>query len=85
MVAAVSVLGGVTNANALDELRLMARHLHAWTITEPLAIGEVRSALTPLGQLADPDPCRRLRELARSPVESARKLRPGVAAWPRRR
>lgn len=80
MVAAVSVLGGVTNANALNELRLIARHLHAWTIPEQLAIGMVRSAFTPLGELADPDLCRRPRELARSLVESARKLRPGVAA-----
>ncbi len=80
MVAALSVLGGVANANALNELRLVARHLHAWTIPEQVAIGKVRSAFTPEGELVDPELRRRLGELARSLVESARRLRPGAAA-----
>ena len=72
---AISVLGGQVNSNALNDLRVILRWVHAWVIPEQIAIGEAWKAFTPDGKLLDEKLSKRFDEFARSLVENTRKLR----------
>ena len=50
---AISVLGGQPNSNALNELRLIMRWVHAWVIPEQIAIGQAWQAFAEDGTLKD--------------------------------
>lgn len=71
----ISVLGGQTNNNALNDLRTMMRWVHAWTIPEQVAIGQAWQAFNEAGELVDPALSKRLDAFAQSLVENTRKLR----------
>lgn len=71
----MSVLGGQSNSNALNELRLIMRWVHAWVIPEQIAIGQVWKAFGPEGKLLDEKLSQRLDQFAQSLVENTRKLR----------
>jgi len=71
----ISVLGGQTNSNALNDLRTILRWIHAWTIPEQIAIGQAWNAFKPDGSLADQKLAQRFDAFARSLVEAAQKLR----------
>jgi FMN reductase len=75
---AISVLGGQPNSNALNDLRMIMRWVHAWTIPEQVAIGQAWKAFGEDGKLLDETLSKRFDAFALSLVESTRKLQ-GVA------
>ncbi|AFY41769.1 NADPH-dependent FMN reductase [Nostoc sp. PCC 7107] len=70
----ISVLGGQSNSNALNDLRLIVRWVHGWVIPEQIAIGQAWSAFNPEGKLLDEKLSQRFDEFAQSLVDSTRKL-----------
>jgi FMN reductase len=71
----ITILGGQSNSNTLNDLRLILRWVHAWSIPEQIAIGQAWQAFTPEGQLSDEKLSQRLDQFALSLVENTRKLR----------
>ncbi|MFW9265035.1 NADPH-dependent FMN reductase [Nostoc sp. CALU 546] len=71
----ISVLGGQSNSNALNELRLITRWVHCWAIPEQIAIGQAWSAFSPEGKLLDEKLSQRFDQFAQSLVDNTRKLR----------
>ena len=49
----ISVLGGQSNSNALNEMRVIMRWVHAWSIPEQIAIGQAWKAFDTDGKLVD--------------------------------
>jgi FMN reductase len=47
----ISILGGQSNSNALNDLRIILRWVHAWSIPEQVAIGQAWQAFNPEGQI----------------------------------
>lgn len=74
----MSVLGGQSNSNALNDMRTISRWVHAWTIPEQVAIGQAWKAFDKEGNLQDENLSKRLDAFAQSLVENTQKLR-GVA------
>lgn len=70
----ISVLGGQPNSNALNELRLIMRWVHAWVIPEQIAIGQAWQAFNPDGSLKDEKLAQRLDDFAESLVTNVGKL-----------
>jgi FMN reductase len=52
--AAISILGGQSNNNALNDLRTIVRWVHAWMIPDQVAIGQAWKAFDDQGNLTDP-------------------------------
>ena len=73
----ISVLGGQSNSNALNDLRLIARWVHAWVIPEQIAIGQAWKAFDSEGKLLDEKLSQRFDKFAQSLVENTSKLRGG--------
>ncbi|MBD2728107.1 NAD(P)H-dependent oxidoreductase [Nostoc sp. FACHB-892] len=71
----ISVLGGQSNSNALNDLRLITRWVHCWTIPEQIAIGQAWGAFSPEGKLVDEKLSQRFDQFAQSLVDNTRKLR----------
>lgn len=71
----ISVLGGQPNSNALNDLRLIMRWVHAWVIPEQIAIGQSWKAFSDEGKLLDEKLSQRFDAFAQSLVENTRKLR----------
>ncbi|MBE9229878.1 NAD(P)H-dependent oxidoreductase [Phormidium sp. LEGE 05292] len=71
----ISVLGGQSNSNALNDLRVIMRWVHAWVIPEQIAIGQAWKAFSDDGKIADEKLSQRFDEFAESLVENTRKLR----------
>ena len=71
----MSTLGGVTNSNTLNHMRITLRWLHAWPVPEQLAIGNVKEAFNEDGHLNDNSLNDRLRALVTSVLETSEKLR----------
>ncbi|MDZ8028366.1 MAG: NADPH-dependent FMN reductase [Nostoc sp. SerVER01] len=71
----ISVLGGQSNSNALNDLRLIVRWVHGWVIPEQIAIGQAWSAFNPEGKLLDEKLSQRFDQFAQSLVDNTRKLR----------
>lgn len=71
----ISVLGGQANSNALNDLRVIMRWVHAWVIPEHIAIGQAWKAFSPEGKLLDEKLGERFDRFAESLVESTRKIR----------
>lgn len=74
----ISVLGGQSNSNALNDLRIIMRWVHAWVIPEQIAIGQAWKAFTPDGKIVDDKLSQRFDQFAQSLVENTRRIR-GVA------
>jgi len=70
----ISVLGGQPNSNALNEMRLIMRWVHAWVIPEQIAIGQAWRAFDEDGKLMDEKLAERLDEFAQSLVINTQKL-----------
>ena len=73
----ISVLGGQSNSNALNELRLIIRWVHGWVIPEQIAIGQAWGVFSPEGKLTDEKLSQRFDQFAQSLVDNTRKLRGG--------
>jgi FMN reductase len=71
----ISVLGGQSNSNALNDLRTIMRWVHAWTIPEQVAIGQAWNAFDADGNLRDAALSKRMDEFAQSLVRNTQKLR----------
>lgn len=71
----ISVLGGQSNSNALNDLRVIMRWVHAWVIPEQIAIGQAWKAFSSEGKLLDEKLSQRFDQFAQSLVENTRKLR----------
>jgi len=71
----MSVLGGQVNSNALNDLRLIMRWVHAWVIPEQIAIGQAWGAFNKEGKLLDEKLSQRFDGFAQSLVENTTKLR----------
>lgn len=74
-VGLMSTLGGITNANTLNHMRIVCRWLHAWPVPEQLAIGHVKEAFDDQGVLINNGHEGRLSELVESVLSTARMLR----------
>ncbi|MFH7030025.1 MAG: NADPH-dependent FMN reductase [Heteroscytonema crispum UTEX LB 1556] len=71
----ISVLGGQSNSNALNDLRIILRWVHGWVIPEQVAIGQAWKAFSPEGKLLDEKLSQRFDQFAQSLVDNTRKLR----------
>lgn len=71
----MSTLGGVTNSNTLNHMRISLRWLHGWPVPEQLAIGHVKEAFNDDGELQDSTLQERLESLVSSVLNTAEKLR----------
>ncbi|PZO23305.1 MAG: NADPH-dependent FMN reductase [Leptolyngbya foveolarum] len=71
----ISVLGGQSNSNALNDLRVIMRWVHAWVIPEQIAIGRAWNAFDKAGELTDEKLSQRLDAFVKSLVENTKKLR----------
>tara|TARA_B100001741_G_C16427877_1_gene539459 strand:+ start:257 stop:802 length:546 start_codon:yes stop_codon:yes gene_type:complete len=71
----MSTLGGVTNANTLNHMRISLRWLHGWPVPEQLAIGHVKEAFDDAGELVDDELRQRLSSVVSSVLTAAKKLR----------
>ena len=70
----ISVLGGQSNSNALNDLRVIMRWVHAWVIPEQIAIGQAWQAFDKEGKLTDEKLGERMDAFVRSLVENTEKL-----------
>ena len=70
----ISVLGGQSNSNSLNDLRIILRWVHAWTIPEQIAIGQAWNAFDESGALKDEKLAQRFDDFAQSLIETAKKL-----------
>jgi len=72
---AISVLGGQSNSNALNDLRTILRWIHAWTIPEQIAVGQAWQAFDESGKILDEKLSKRFDAFAESLVENTKRLR----------
>jgi len=70
----MSTLGGVTNANTLNHMRIALRWLHGWPVPEQLAIGHVKDAFDENGNLVDESLQERLKGLVHAVLAASKKL-----------
>ena len=71
----MSTLGGVTNSNTLNHMRIALRWLHGWPVPEQLAVGHVKEAFDEDWHLVDDSLKQRLESLVNSVLKAAEKLR----------
>ena len=71
----ISVLGGQSNSNALNDMRVIMRWVHAWVIPEQIAIGQAWQAFDAEGKLLDEKLSQRFDGFAQSLVENTERLR----------
>lgn len=71
----MSVLGGQSNSNALNDLRVIIRWVHGWVIPEQIAIGQAWKAFNEEGKLLDEKLSERFDRFATSLVNNTQKLR----------
>lgn len=70
----ISVLGGQSNSNALNDLRIIIRWVHGWVIPEQVAIGQAWKAFDKEGKLLDEKLSQRFDQFAQSLVENTSRL-----------
>ncbi len=71
----ISVLGGESNSNTLNQMRLIVRWVHGWVIPEQIAIGRAWSAFDEQGNLKDEKLQQRFQHFVHSLVTHTHKLR----------
>lgn len=71
----ISVLGGQSNSNALNDLRVIMRWVHAWVIPEQIAIAQAWTAFGKDGKIVDEKLSQRFDQFAESLVNNTAKLR----------
>lgn len=71
----ISILGGQSNSNALNDLRVIMRWVHAWVIPEQVAIGQAWKVFDADGKLLDEKLSQRFDQFAHSLYENTQKLR----------
>ena len=71
----MSTLGGQTNSNTLNHLRLVVRWLRAWVVPTQVAVGKVKSAFDEDGELEDEELASRVEKLAQEVIDHAIRMR----------
>lgn len=71
----ISVLGGQSNSNALNDLRIIVRWVHGWVIPEQIAIAQAWQAFDQSGKLKDEKLSQRFDAFAQSLVQNTNKLK----------
>jgi NAD(P)H-dependent FMN reductase len=71
----MSTLGGQTNSNTLNHMRLSARWLHGHVIPQQLAVGNIKEAFNEDGKFVDEKLTERLTEFAAALVDTTRRLK----------
>jgi len=71
----ISVLGGESNSNTLNQMRLIVRWVHGWAIPEQIAIGRAWSAFDEQGNPKDERLQQRFQHFVQSLVTHTHKLR----------
>lgn len=71
----ISILSGQSNSNALNDLRVILRWVHAWVIPEQVAIGQAWQVFDKEGKLLNEKLGERFDQFAQSLVESTIKLK----------
>ncbi len=71
----ISVLGGESNSNTLNQMRIIVRWVHGWVIPEQIAIGRAWSAFDEQGNLKDEKLQQRFQHFVQSLVIHTHKLR----------
>ncbi len=72
---AISVLGGQSNSNALNDLRIIVRWVHGFVIPEQIAVGQAWQAFDPQGKLKDAKLAERFDDFAQSLLDYTVKLK----------
>ena len=75
VVGGISVLGGQSNSNALNDLRVIMRWVHAWVIPEQIAVGQAWKAFDEAGNLVDEQLSKRFDQFAQSLITTTQKLK----------
>lgn len=70
----ISVLGGQSNSNALNDLRIIVRWVHGWVIPEQIAVGQAWQAFDSEGKVKDEKLSQRFDGFAKSLVDNSAKL-----------
>lgn len=70
----ISVLGGQSNSNALNDLRIILRWVHAWVIPEQIGLGQAWKVFNEDGKILDEKLSQRFDAFAASLVDNTRKL-----------
>lgn len=71
----ISVLGGQSNSNALNDLRIIIRWVHGFVIPEQIAVGQAWQAFDSEGKLKDAKLSERFDNFAQSLVDYTVKLK----------
>ena len=71
----ISVLGGQSNSNALNDLRIIVRWVHGWVIPEQIAVGQAWQAFDSEGKVKDEKLSQRFDGFAKSLVDNSAKLK----------
>ena len=71
----MSTLGGISNSNTLNHMRIAVRWIHGWCVPEQVAVGKVKEAFDEDNNLTDADVAERVVGLAQSVVNAAIMLR----------
>ena len=71
----MSTLGGMSNSNTLNHMRIMLRWLHGIPVSEQLAVGHVKDAFDDEGGLTDSSIDERLNSLVASVLKTAKMYR----------
>lgn len=71
----ISILGGQSNSNALNDLRTIMRWVHTWVIPEQVAIGQAWQAFDDQGKLVDDKLAERMDGFTQSLYHNTRILR----------
>lgn len=75
VVGLISVLGGQSNSNALNDLRIILRWVHAWVIPEQISLGQAWKVFNEEGEILDEKLSQRFDAFAESLVDNTRKLK----------
>ena len=67
----MSTLGGQSNSNTLNQMRICVRWLHGWVVPEQVAVGKVKEAFDDDGNLVDDTLMERVTNLAKSVVKAS--------------
>ena len=71
----ISVLGGQSNSNALNDMRIIVRWVHGFVIPEQISVGQAWQAFDSEGKLKDSKLAERFDSFAQSLIDNTTKLR----------
>ena len=70
----MSTLGGMSNSNTINHMRIIVRWLHGWSVPEQLVIGHVKDAFDEHGYLTDESLNNRLHDVVNSVMKTVEKF-----------